>query len=240
MSNYLYLLGLAGVLTLFLWKKYSSYTKKRNQYIQFLQAQVLKLNSANEVSMDTVPVAVADAIQVAEVQGVPVVAEVTVTPNEPVYETEEDPEKVPLCDLVAEDRVEATNTLSDCEVSRCQPEPLLEFNFVDVPETLYDRATIEVADNDDDNCDVVAHNTVGTQHHLIKRSNDSDSDNECGSDSDSDSDEVDTGDVIEDEIVVCQTKQMHCTSALRSGKRKGQLCGRKTDGDVSGSCKLHR
>jgi hypothetical protein len=228
MSNYLYLLGLAGVLTLFLWKKYSSYTKKRNQYIQFLQAQVLKLNANNEVghvSMEGVPAAVADAIQVADV------AEVTVAPKEQVYETEDDPENVPLCDLVAEDRVEATNTLSDCEVSRCQPEPILEFNFVDVPETLYDRATVEVADNDCDG-DVVAHNTVGTQHHLIKNSN--------NSDSDSDSDEVDTGDVIEDEIVICQTKQMHCSATLRSGKRKGQLCGRKTDGDASGSCRIHR
>lgn len=237
--NPLYFIALAGILALFLWRKYVSYTKKRNQYIQYLQTQVATLSQQQQENSNTTEENNDDD----DVNSIvlPNISATVVTLNEPAvpekapedttkivevedhvmetrrYETPDDPEKVPLCDML--------DTKLACheteEVGKCCVEPILEQNFADVPENLFDRGGVSVGENDPD-CDVVAHNTSDDTYELPKDDSD-----DCDSDSA----------IEEDEIDLTPTKQMHCTRILTTGKRKGSACGRKAHQD--GLCKLH-
>jgi hypothetical protein len=250
----LYILGLVGILVLFMWKKYISYTKQRNQYIQYLQAQVMKLQQVTQHSagitssietaelVDKLGVSINDECEtelnceinlyddtpLVDVIKVEEAGNRVIVDDEDEdckgknvrFETEEDPEKIPLCE-------HEPILVDDChtseDVGKCCPDPLLGFNFVDVPETLFDQASTAVADNDP-NTDIKAHNTDDNRAYVPKGV-----DSDCSSDSGSDD---------EDEPVdEPQTKQMHCTAILSSGKRKGMMCQRKTKKDSR--CKLH-
>jgi hypothetical protein len=141
--------------------------------------------------------------------------------NEEGLETEDDPEKVPLMEADRKPNSEKTdiNEVKECndEVKgRCCVQPIIEENFADVPETLFDRGTISVAE-DDPTWGVQASNAVDDRKFLEKQ----------------DLSEELQGDVV----VLTQTKQMHCTKILKSGKRKGEMCGRKTVKD--GMCHIH-
>lgn len=279
--NNLYIIGLACVLFLFLWKKYTLYTKRRNEYIKILQEQNKKLEEAiqqgnsphpiNSMPHSTNGLSQSSPIETVQVESVQVdlpsipgitseiaailkgfshqrpqeesanVEEVTEEESkenfvdsvardaswkdindvsdddieivddtaqdcvEPEFETPEDPEKVPLPENFP-DREESEPT------GRCQVQPLLEENFADVPEELYDRPSTRVSENDDSG--VVASNTDDNRMYLDK---------------DEELEET------LDELI--QTKQMHCTAILSSGKNKGSACGKKAK--KNGLCKVH-
>ena len=257
--NSLYIFGLAGILILFMWKKYISYTKQRNQYIQYLQAQVYKLTQQTSEQKPSSPTApqqqnynatihindncapeldcelniydvedinnlsdgAGDVIKVEEVGNRVVVDDEDLECPNIDFETPENPEKIPLCSNEKETDVEE-NCLTIEEVGKCCPDPLLSFNYTDVPDTLFDKASISVSENDT-NTDVKAHNADDNRVYVPK-----------GVDTDCSDDDDDDDNTSVDEP---QVKQMHCTAMLSSGKRKGMMCQRKTH--LDDRCRIH-
>lgn len=272
--NILYIIGLLSILVLFMWKKYTSRTRRRNEYIQYLQQQNQKLqsliqeqpepsqsmpNPTNSFSSamnepnDTNKSLIEDPMEEnldsmnipSRVMGIPPeiafmlhqvqsnnssnsnVEEVTedfvdirdaqeeenveIVEDEPMcqnteMETMEDPEKVPLKQL---NPLEKDN----CEDNgRCLLQPVLEQNFADVPEELYDRPSTRVSENDESG--IKAANGEDNRMYLEK--------------------DEQLEESLDDLI---QTKQMHCYAVLKSGDNKGKQCGKKAKRD--GLCKVH-
>jgi len=276
--NMIYIVGLISILALFIWKKYTSHTKRRNQYIKYLQEQNQKLQSVIQEEPDasqSMPSStnnlsssesiIPDAAQASgenyipiqeeevlgsglptsgRVMGIPPelafmlnqfpgqmnqaepqvnieeVKEDFVDMNDVIedsdddielvddcveseFETKEDPEKIPLDNAKPE----------DCkDEGKCCLKPLLEDNFADVPEELYDVPSIRVSENDDSG--IKASNTDDNRKYLSK--------------------DEELEEALDDLI---QTKQMHCSAVLSTGKNKGSMCGKKTKRD--GLCKVH-
>jgi len=281
----IYIVGLAGILFLFLWKKYTSHTKRRYQYIKYLEEQNRKLESliqepqpiqsmsvptdsysksentsenqtdshpdmSEEIEIETVvkaefPPDIAmmlkgltgslnesikggaevedvteEFVDVRDIQDESDVEIVDDTKQEnsedrsitdyicevPEFETEEDPEKVPLSSL-------NPKTNDECKDNgKCEIKPILEENFADVPEELFDRPSITVSQNDDSG--VKAANTDDNRMYLER------------------------DEYLEESLDdLIQTKQMHCTAILKSGDNKGKICGKKSK--RNGLCKVH-
>jgi len=238
--NVLYIVGLVSIILLFIWKKYTSHTKRRNEYIKYLQEQNKKLQTViQDPSQPIHEMNPENSIQNQDMQamGMPEFAfilnqlqskqqppntanveelkEDFVDVNKddemsdcelPDFETEETPEKVPLMNerkppIVLENE------------GKCSLKPLLESNFADVPEALYDKPSISVSENDPNN-EVKAANTDDNRKFLEK------------------------DELLEESLEeLLQTKQMHCTGIVRTGKNKGSVCGKKANKE--GLCKQH-
>jgi hypothetical protein len=269
--NMMYIIGLVSILILFVWKKYTSHKKRRNQYIKYLQEQNQKLQAViqeepspsqsmpdetNKFSSSNVdnPILNEKEIQIdiqnpAQMMGLPQELafminmqnqnQGQVNQNEanveditedfidireaqeeeededvevvsdceiPEFETERDPEKVPLDQL-------SPLTKETCELNgKCSIQPLIEENFADIPIELYDKPSISVSQNDDSG--IKASNTDDNRKYLEK------------------------DEILEESLdALIQTKQMHCTAILKSGSNKGGMCGKSAKRD--GLCKMH-
>lgn len=258
----MYIIGLVSILFLFIWKKYTTHTKRRNEYIKYLQEQNQKLQSVIQeeeprstpsmpdltdgypndmINVESEPIQ-EDVVEINEsstktmeippeisfmLHQFPGQTNETLTKieeidddfvdmndeesddncEEPYFETDEDPEKVPLDNLVYEN----DNDENDDD-GKCCLKPLLEENFVDVPDALYDKPSTTVSENDDSG---------------IKAAN-----------SDDNRKYLDKDEELEESLdALIQTKQMHCTAILTSGKNKGNMC--KKNAKMDGLCKIH-
>lgn len=130
-----------------------------------------------------------------------------------VYETEKDPEKKPL-DYTTESEMRCDNPNL---VGKCCISPILQENFADVSEKLFDIPSTSVSENDP-NSNIKASNTDDNRKFLTEEEKLED-------------------DLEVDSLPLTQSKQMHCSAILNSGNRKGEMCGKLSN--KNGLCKIH-